>query len=294
MNDDQHFLANAYVDGELTADERRIAESDPDVMSEVGLLVALHDQIRAMDPPDTGAREAAIAAAMSHFGPAAAVSTQPVVDHPVPVTRVVDFQRRSWSTRYLGVAAGLVVIGLLGVVVVSSLRASGDDDAASEAVADDATAAYSVEVTAADRIIESTDDDLAQVGDGTADMSAAELAPAADEPAGAPAEKPASEAAADSDMSDAGSARPVIDPDQPLTTPAELGAYGSYLVELQQSGELPPTPNTKCSQPGILGRTQYLFDNVPVDVLIAVDDTARSTTAIDPDTCGELVVGPLF
>ncbi len=292
MNDEQYFLANAYVDGELTAEQRRIAESDPDVMSAVGLLVTLGDRIRATEPPGARAREAAIAAAMAEYGSAATDSIAPVVEHRAPVTRTADLRRRSWSTRYLGVAAGLVAIGLLGAVVVSNLPAGNDDDAASEIATDQSDAALAVEVTAPGRIVESTE--LAQMGDEAADMSAAELAPAADEPAGAPAEEPASEAAADSDMSDAGSVRPVIDPDQPLTTPAELGAYGSYLVELQQSGQLPPTPNTKCAQPGILGSTQYVFDDVPVDVLIAVDDVARSTTAIDPDTCNEIMVGPLF
>ena len=40
--------------------------------------------------------------------------------------------------------------------------------------------------------------------------------------------------------------------------------------------------------------TQYVFDGLAIDVLVAVDDQDRTVTAIDPDTCEPLVVGPLF
>ena len=87
---------------------------------------------------------------------------------------------------------------------------------------------------------------------------------------------------------------PSIDPTQPLVSPAELGAYGGYLLELAADQTLPPTPNTACSQQVILGSTQYVFDGLAIDVLVAVDDQDRTVTAIDPDTCEPLVVGPLF
>lgn len=287
MNDEQYFLANAYVDGELTGAERRSAESDPDVMSEVEQLLSLRSRIRSVEPPSAARREAAIAAAMAGFGVASSVPQR------TTVSTVMEFRRRRWSTRYLGIAAGLVMIGLLGAVVVTSLNGSNDDDSASKFVADEPTAALAVEESASTRILESSD--AAPVGGADA-----ELAPAADQPeaaAEAPAQEPAS-AAEDEVASDSSgtipAARPVIDPTQPLSTPAELGSYGTYLVELRQAGQLPPTPNTKCSQPGILGSTRYLFDDEPFEVLVAVDDTARTTTAIDPDTCRELVVGPLF
>ena len=284
MNDEQYFLANAYLDGELTGVERRSAEADPDVMSEVEQLRLLQARVRSVEPPLAAAREAAIAAAMAGFRPVA------IAPQRSSTTTVMQFRRRRWSTRYLGLAAGFVTIGLLGAVVVSSLSGGGDDDAASELAGDEPTAALAVEQSS-DRILESSD---AAGSADAAGIAEAELAPAAEQPVAEAAQAPVDEAASDSADTVVAAGRPQIDPAQPLTTPAELGAYGSYLVELQRAGQLPPTPNTKCSQVGIMGSTQYLFDNVSVEVLVAVDETTRTTTAIDPDTCRELLVGPLF
>lgn len=286
MNDEQYFLANAYVDGELTGVERRSAEADPDVMSEVEQLRSLQARVRSVEPPVAATREAAIAAAMTGFG---SVSIAP---QRSSTTTVMEFRRRRWSTRYLGLAAGFVAIGLLGAVVVTSLSGGGDDDAASELAGDEPTAALAVEQPSSDRILESSD--AAVAASDAPGVAEAELAPVAEQPVAEAAQAPADEAASDSADTVVAADRPEIDPAQPLSTPAELGAYGTYLVELQQAGQLPPTPNTKCLQPGIMGSTRYLFDNVSVEVLVAVDETTRTTTAIDPDTCRELLVGPLF
>lgn len=286
MNDEQYFLANAYVDGELTGVERRSAEADPDVMSEVEQLRSLQARVRSVEPPVAATREAAIAAAMTGFG---SVSIAP---QRSPRATVMEFRRRRWSTRYLGLAAGFVAIGLLGAVVVTSLSGGGDDDATSELAGDEPTAALAVEQPSSDRILESSD--AAVAASDAPGVAEAELAPVAEQPVAEAAQAPADEAASDSADTVVAADRPEIDPAQPLSTPAELGAYGTYLVELQQAGQLPPTPNTKCLQPGIMGSTRYLFDNVSVEVLVAVDETTRTTTAIDPDTCRELLVGPLF
>lgn len=290
MNDEQYFLANAYLDGELTGVERRSAEADPDVMSEVEQLRLLQARVRSFEPPLAATREAAIAAAMTGFG---SVSIAP---QRSSTTTVMEFRRRRWSTRYLGFAAGFVAIGLLGTVVVTSLSGGGDDDAASKLAGDEPTAALAVEQSS-DQILESSEAAATADAAGSADaagIAETELAPAAEQPVAEAAQAPVDEAASDSADTVVAAGRPQIDPAQPLTTPAELGAYGSYLVELQRAGQLPPTPNTKCSQVGIMGSTQYLFDNVSVEVLVAVDETTRTTTAIDPDTCRELLVGPLF
>jgi hypothetical protein len=280
MNDEQHLLASAYADGHVTADERRLAEADPDVMSEVEQLLDLGARIGAVEPPAPAARESAIAAAMAEFAPAAVGHLDAATTRGATTSNAAVFRHRPWSTRYLRIAAGFVAVGMLGAVVVSSLRAGGDDDAASDPVADE-SAALSVEEPTSSRILESTEGGVDAVADdATSDLAAAELAPA--------------EPAADDAVATPGLSRPQIDATQPLTTPAELGSYGTHLLELEQAGQLPPTPNTKCPQPGVLGSTQYLFDDLPVDVLVAVDDIARTTTAIDPATCRVLVVGPLF
>jgi len=315
MNDDQYLLASAYLDGELTADQRALAEADPDVMSEVDNLLALRAQLRSIEPPSDSAREAAIGAAMDAFNSIAAARTVPPVD---AVTRTVEFRRRPSYARYLGVAAALVAVGLLGLVVATGLRTGDDDesvafDAASdvgtEAPADEPAsepAAAPADEPAAPAAAEldraATEADLADDADSAGDtgnfdtademavVGEAPAAESADQAAGEPASEPADEPADDG----INTARPVIDPDQPLSTPAELGSFGTYLVELETSGTLGPTPNTACPQQVILAETQYVFDGVPIDVLVAIDDRLRTVTAIDPDTCDALVVGPLF
>jgi hypothetical protein len=323
MNDQQYLLANAYVDGELTADERALAEADPDVMSEVELLLVLQTRLRKVDPPAASAREAALSAAIAAF-PAAEPRPAPAINAAVKNTAVVPLRRRPAYARYLGLAAAVVAVGLLGAVVVTGLR-SGDDDSATTDISSDAAsevfAEEAVEVPAApsaDRITESADAEMADEGDGQLDLDdSAAGSPAgalaagdadaelpasepadAELPASEPADEPASEPAeesADEPADDSGNfEQPLIDPTQPLTGAADLGAYGAYLLKLQAAGELPPTPNTQCPQPGLLAETRYVFDDLLVDVYIVVDDQNRTVSAIDPDTCEVLAIGPLF
>ena len=322
MNDQQYLLANAYIDGELTDDERVLAESDPDVMSEVELLATLQSRLRKVEPPTASAKEAAFSAAMAVFPAAEQRAAPPInaaVQNPVPL------RRRPAYARWLGVAAAVVGVGLLGTVVMTGLRSDDDDSAAFEPASDAETEMFAAEpadepanepgALNADRITESAEADSGaaadegdmqlDVDDGAGAAPATDMAGAgADSDAGAelPAEEsadePASETApesADEPIDDSSELeRPKIDPSQPLTGPAELGAYGNHLLELEQAAELPPTPNTQCPQSGLLGQTQYLFDGVLVDVFIVIDDQHRTVSAIDPNTCETLVVGPLF
>ena len=54
--DEQYLLASAYLDGELTDDERRLAEADPAVMAEVEQLRALQAEIADVEPPTAAAQ----------------------------------------------------------------------------------------------------------------------------------------------------------------------------------------------------------------------------------------------
>jgi hypothetical protein len=277
MNDDLLLLANAYLDGELSTDERARAEADPDVMSEVDQLLALQAAVRDVDRPSAAVREAAIAAAMAEFA-AVSAPTQPVVT-------AVRFERRPLVARYLSLAAAIVVIGVLGVVVATGLRTGDDaDSTASEPVAvqpsvlggDAESESRLTEAVAGDMANDMANDDVT----GGSAAPEAELAPV-------------NSAQAAQDVAPAAE-RPIIDPSLPLATPDELGSFGTYLLELEAGGDLPATPNTDCPQQEILGSTQYLFDGLPTDILVAVDTTDGTVTGVDPDTCEALVVGPLF
>lgn len=284
MNDEQYFLANAYLDGELTDGERALAEADPTVMAGVEELRALQAGLRDVDAPSATARDAAVAAAMAEFR---------IVAAPAP-GRVVPFRRRPASGRWLGVAAAAVGIGLVGVVIANGVN-TGQDEAADPAVADDAAEEPAEEARSA--VAEQAAEEPAE--EPAAEAMDAEVSPLADEPAAELADEPASAPAEEPALEDAGGAagRPVIDPELPVATPAELGSFGTYLLELLEAGELPPTPNTACefdAAPGILGETEYVFDGVPTPILVEVDAEARRVVAIDPDSCAPLVVGPLF
>ena len=199
---------------------------------------------------------------------------------------------------YLGVAASLVAIGLLGLVVATGLRSS-DDDAFLSRVGNDQTA----DEPAAESL-----DTAAEAGDGPsfAESAESELADAASSAATAqelpasaggdaePASDPAVAAAEPAADSEANVLPSGIDPTKPLTTSDELGAFGSYLIDLRVARALPATPESRCPQQVILGSTQYILDGLTLDVLVAVDEQQRTVTAIDPDTCVALVVGPLF
>lgn len=300
MNDEQYLLASAYLDGELTAQQRALAEADPDVMSEVDRLRLLQAELRSVTPPSDAAREQAIGAAMSAFTQAAPRPAPPVN----AVTRTVEFRRRPSYARYLGLAAGVLAVGVLGFVVANAVRTGDDDDAdfdAADEVLVEEPADEPAEEPAEQPVEEQRDltEAAAELGDDVADSEAGGFAdePASDEqPAAEASDEPADEPAAEpaDEPADSDTVAPVIEPTQPLTTPTELGAYGTYLLGLQAVENLPPTPNTACPQQVILGISEYVFDGVPIDVLVAVDEQERSVSAIDPDTCETLVVGPLF
>ena len=326
MNDDQYFLANAYLDGELADDERSIAEADPAVMAEVEVLRGLQAEMRAVDAPTAAARESAIDAAMTEF-----TARDAVVATPAAATApVVPFRPRPAYSRYLGVAAAVVAVGVLGVVIVNGVGGGGDNDAsmAEPAALDEADAADDGGLTrAADRDViesvsptvpanataaiaadEATGDATGDVAeDAEDDMAAAEMA---DEGMSAEMSEEAEavpESAADADTFrdvdvayDTTTARlplerPDIDVEATITDDAELGAYGTYLLELRNDSALGSTPNTECDPSyNILDDAPALINRVEVTVYIAVQEDDERVIAIDRDTCEELVDGPLF
>jgi len=158
MNDDLTLLASAYLDGDVTADERARAESDPDVVAEVERLRAVRALLGDLEAPAISLREAHLAAALDAWErlpeaertgarrdrtpagiDAAAVAGAASVTAPTPI----NARRRPTSTRWLtGAAASLVLVLAGGVALqLSGNDASGDDaDSAEETAALDAEA----------------------------------------------------------------------------------------------------------------------------------------------------------
>jgi hypothetical protein len=283
MNDDQALLASAYLDGELTAAERALAESDPAVMSGVEQLRVLRGQLRATAPASDSVREASIAAAMAEFRTVAPTAGR-VASH---TDRVVPFRPRPSSARYLGLAAAVVAVGVLGVVIARAPRGGGGDTTAT-----DLASATMPTVSASDRQqTESADAPPAELttgqttADGRADAAESTLAPSA---AGGP--EP-TYAALSPDVllaPDAGRSRETA-----LFGPDELGAFGRRLIELRDEGALAPTPNTRCTTPNVLDRAFFGEADDVQEVLVAVDENVGTVSAIDPDSCGALLTAPL-
>lgn len=311
MNDEQTFLANAYLDGELTVDERRIAEADPEVMTEVEQLRALQSALRDTPPPSVEARESAISAAMATFGEIAAgeiaATGAPIVEaEPTKAPVVVPFRPRPAYAKFLGVAAAVVAVAGLGIIVSQAGR--GSDDSATDMA--DTAAEASVERNSA--LTESVDAaeitaEAAEAGDD----GGAELA-ADDEMAGDGDEGAAEPAADDSadmetmDTADSGDAPqadeaayrtvPVdFDPEAAIADDAELGVYGVYLLRERDGGVLPSTPNHSClDAEQVLDEATLLLDDEPVPVYIDVREADGLVVALRTDTCSELVVGSLL
>jgi hypothetical protein len=279
MNDEQFLLASAYLDGEITDEERAIAEADREVMSAVVMLRAQQADLRRVDPVASDVREATITAAMAEFrAVTAAAHTEPAR------AAIVPFRPRPRSSRYLAIAAAVVAVAALGVVVANGIGGGSDD---SSADADTAATVASAERTS---------DSAGAFLDDTA------LAPAEAIPSTVPAQ--AEIAAGDASAMDgaddgaggsmtAADAPPATLPDEPIGTPAELARVGAALLALEARGELPSTPNTACEVTDILGATRYLFDGVPTEVLVAIVRDDSRVLALAPDTCEVLLDVPM-
>ena len=64
MNDDLILLASAYLDGDVTADERARVESDPELLGEVERLRSVRIMLGAVEPSSISVREQHLATAL--------------------------------------------------------------------------------------------------------------------------------------------------------------------------------------------------------------------------------------
>lgn len=310
MNDEQFFLANAYLDGELTADERRIAEADPEVMTEVEQLRALQAGVRDVPAPTAAARESAISAAMAAFDGSLGTDAAPAGDAPGHTgSPVVPFRPRPAYAKYLGIAAAFVAVAGLGIVLAQG--AGGDDDSADTAAdmptdgaveRGDAMTEPADTADAADSELMITADDA---DDATADQAVEDEVAAEPEAGDMPETGPEATAESSSEDSSGGSPTsggeqlrevpPDFDPRAPIADDVELGVYGVYLLAEREAERLPPTPNHSCvTFEQILDEAMLVVDGEPVRVYVDVRESDGQVVALRTDTCAELLRGSLF
>jgi hypothetical protein len=150
MSDDDLLLASAYLDGDVSDDERARVEADPTLLAEVQrlrevrsllgdlapssiarreehLATALAAWDRLPDTERTGAIRDATPAALRRGADAAAVAAAASVTAPVSLA---DRRRSKVNRRVLAVAAAVVVVLGGGLVVRNIDMGGGDDDLA--------------------------------------------------------------------------------------------------------------------------------------------------------------------
>ncbi len=142
MTDDLTLLASAYLDGDVTDDERALVDGDAELRAEVDRLRAVRALLADVEPPPISQREVQLATALEAWErlpetertgvrrdatpsgiDAAAVAGAASVTAPTPS----NIRRRSTSTRWLTGAAAALVLVLAGGVALQ-LTTNGDDD----------------------------------------------------------------------------------------------------------------------------------------------------------------------
>ena len=274
MTDDSELLASAYLDGDVTAEERARVETDPALLAHVDALRAAREQLRDVEPLGDERTSDLVASAL------AARQAWRNPPRPIPAP--------SWRSpgRWLAAAAAVLAIGAVGVVAATTLNSgSSDDDSAAVFVADtDADAA---------------DDGASGGADAFEDESARTEAA---EGAGAPAAPLASEAPSEladvateetttaaGELGEHDAAGRVV-----LVGPDELAAYGSASAEPDQA----PMPAVSACEPEpgqrVVGPATYAAapGGTEREVVVVVDDDAGVVSALDATTCQPVAAVP--
>jgi hypothetical protein len=169
MNDDLTLLASAYLDGDVTADERARVENDTEALAEVDRLRSVRALLGDVEPQAISVREAQLATALEVWDrlperertgarrdatpagiDAAAVAGAASVTAPTPLSSRRR-STRSTSTRWLtGAAAALVLVLAGGVALQLSSSGSGDDASSEGTSSDEGADALTTTARAAD------------------------------------------------------------------------------------------------------------------------------------------------
>ena len=134
---DPDHLASAYLDGDLTADERALVEASPDLMTTVETMRSVRVALRHV-PVEDHHRSGAVQAALVEFDRRLGPTGSPV-EQRTPVS-LEQRRRQRFQTRVLAAAAAALLVGVVGVNVLSGNDAStstGDAESRTAAAADD-------------------------------------------------------------------------------------------------------------------------------------------------------------
>jgi hypothetical protein len=146
MNEELILLASAYLDGDVTVDERALVETDPALLAEVEQLRAVRALLADTEPPKISVRESHLAAAFDVWDRLPDAERAGLGRDATPTDRAAAAgaasvmapaslrdRRRPTTTRWLTGAAAALVLVLAGGLVVQLTGAGGSDDDSSTA-----------------------------------------------------------------------------------------------------------------------------------------------------------------
>lgn len=134
--DPLHELASAHLDGATSADERAQVQASPELTALVDSFAALRTELADVPPVAATVRDASIAAALAHFDELradGAGATAVAASASAPVVQL-DARRR-WPTWVMSAAAGLALLGAVGIGVLGS-GGSDSESSATQAAKD--------------------------------------------------------------------------------------------------------------------------------------------------------------
>ena len=244
MNDETPFLdadlVSAYLDNEVTAEERARVDASPELLAQVSEVTRLRASLRAVEPVPASVRESAFAAAMAAFGTADTDTDTDTNTHTSTVAPVISLATR--RQRMYRVVTGVAAASVLAVGGLAALNKFGTGDDRNESAAFETSAPTAKVQTAAPA--ETTAPAEAMVAGGAPAESAA---PA--ETTAAAESAPAVEMAAEADTA----AAPFSDLPV-LANDVELAAYvaatsGDDIIRTADSQPGQPAPTDVVADP---------------------------------------------
>lgn len=299
MNDDLTLLASAYLDGDVTADERARVDGDPEALAEVDRLRSVRVLLGDVEAPSISRREAHLSSALDAWNrlpdterigarrdrtpvgiDAAAVAGAASVTAPTPSRKD---RRRPTSTRWLTSAAAALVLVLAGGLAVQLGTSSDDDSTSADATIVDIEASSSGDAVAADERLsgDQGDDGLAPAGEATNEVTA-ELDTGVADPA-PPGEGTGLDQLENlGDLADfaAAAVGAPVSPDTPAATSAASGDELSEAETFLADAEFPLCLGVDV----IVGPAVY--GDVPV--VVGIDERRNQAIAYRAATCAEV------
>lgn len=300
MNDDLTFLASAYLDGDVTPDERARVESDPEALAEVDRLRTVRFLLGDVEPPSISVREVHLASALDAWSrvpesertgvrrdrapmgvDAAAVAGAASVT--APTSRRAE-RRRTTSTRWLtGAAAGLVLVLAGGLALQLGTGSEDDSSTSSDAESAETEAGNSSDAVATDQRLadDQADTALAPTSEATTELESqldtgvADPAPPGEDVGLARLQTP-------SDLADfaAAAVGAPVSPDVPAATSAQGGGDNSGTEESFAEAQLPLCLGVDVVVgPAVYGDTE---------VVVGIDEGQSLAIAYRAATCDEV------